>query len=263
MNKIDTLSSIEGRMLLQDIFHELRYEKQLSGTKTLSRCWKICTHETEIHRFTSKEAVVLHPLGFFRGTALWLEEILNRYYFSTINSFVYFGAAVLLVLIGIRRFSDTITDAMVIGGIAFEALMLIMMFIVMLFTPREDLLQNGQNGSAESIAEDLLMEIGEIGRDFAAAVAQLEEVGGNLKDMINKQELLISKVESSINIASQAVSPNPELLESMNQTSNALKDFTNTVAGLNISVNAIKKEEIEISVRKEVERIITDKVSKS
>lgn len=262
MKKLDTLSSIEGRLLLQDIFHELKYEKQLSGVKTLFRCWKLCTHEREMSMYSSKEAIVLHPLGFFRGTALWMEEILNRFYFSTINSFVYFGAAILLVLIGIRRFSDTITDTMVIAGLAFEALMLLVMFVVMLFTPREDLVPSQNNDGAVGIAEDLLMEIGEIGRDFAAAVAQLEELTGSIKEFTNKQEQLLGEVEKASSIAMQAVSPNPEMLDAMKQTGDALREFTNTVKELNRAACEIKKEEIELSVRKEIERLIVDKVAK-
>ena len=139
MKKIDTLSSIDGRRLLYKIFHELRYEKQLPSRSVLALCWRLCTQEREIFRFVKQEAIVSHPLGIVAGTALWMEEIVNRFYFSTVNSFVYLGAALLLVLIGIRRFSDNVSDGVVIAGIVFEALMLVFMFVVMIFTPNEDI----------------------------------------------------------------------------------------------------------------------------
>ena len=89
MKKIDTLSSLEGRSLLRDIFRELRVEKQVSGLATLGICWKICVHEKEIHRSVKKDYTIVHKLGILGGTALWMEEIVNRFYFSTINRFLF------------------------------------------------------------------------------------------------------------------------------------------------------------------------------
>jgi hypothetical protein len=138
MKKIDNISSIDGRLLLQQIFHQIRFERQRNSISTLFILWRICISDTEINQYLNPEQdiTIMYKLGFWRGTLLWLEEIVNRYYFSTINSFVYFGAAVLLVFIGINRFTDKVDDSTVVYGLAFEAIMLIAMFIVMLFTPK-------------------------------------------------------------------------------------------------------------------------------
>ena len=68
----------------------------MSGFSTSLLCWRICTSERELFRYSKNEVTVLHPLGFFSGSGLWMEEIVNRYYYSTINSFVYFGAAIFI-----------------------------------------------------------------------------------------------------------------------------------------------------------------------
>jgi len=263
MDKLETLSSMDGRGLLYDLFHEFRYEKQLSSFSTLALCWRICTNEKEIFRYSKKEVTIVHPLGFFSGTALWMEEIVNRYYYPTINSFVYLGAAMLLVLIGIRRFSDSITDGLVITGVAFEALMLIFMFVVMLFTPNDE--SSGKphtNEDDESSVTDLIIEVGEIATDFAAVVVQLENMNERLANLVKTQGDLIDSVNNMTETSAQAISPNPLMIEAMKETNIALNVFKDTVQNLNFAAEALRREEIEFAVRKEVERLLVDKIIK-
>ncbi len=259
MEQIETLSSIEGRRLLYRIFQELRYQKQMSNLTILSLTWRICTTEREISRYTKEEVQVLHPLGFFRGTALWMEEIVNRFYFSTINSFVYLGAAILLVLIGIRRFSSYVSDTIVILGVAFEALMLLFMFIVMLFTPSEDALPINQ--TEDESEKELLVEIGEIATDFATAVSKLENLGESIKSLLIQQNEILSSLRESNENIRQIISPNPKLIEIMEQTNQSLEEFNQTLEKLNQSANQLKQEEIEIAVRRELEKFFANMIN--
>ncbi|MFA6569902.1 MAG: hypothetical protein WCT77_01560 [Bacteroidota bacterium] len=262
MKNIDTLSSIEGRSLLNEIFQELRYQKQMSAFSTLLLCWRICINEREIFRYVKKEVTVLHPLGLFSGTGLWLEEIVNRYYYSTFNAFVYFGAAVLLLLIGIRRFNDNISNDVVIAGIAFEALMLILLFVIMLFTPNDDVLKYQTNGKDEdNPGGELLLEIGEISRDLAGAVVQLEKFDSSMQEMVKQQTALIQFLKNVSENFGQAVAPNPRMLEAMNELNSSLAVLKNTVDSLNSSAETLKKEEIEFAVRHELEKILANKIS--
>jgi hypothetical protein len=256
--RINTLSSLPGRALLNDIFKELRYEKQYSSFATLMRCWRLCINEKDINKFTNTEVNILHSLGFFGGTGLWLEEIVNRYYFSTINSFVYFGAAILLILIGVRRFSEAINDQVVIIGIAFEALMLMLMFFIMLFTPNDEI--SIDNQSSGNSGDELLAEVGEIGRDFAASLIQLEKLNESFNTIIESQSKLLVNVEAVARNSADASTPNPRMLELMKQTNTALEEFSDTVEKLNQTSQSLLKEEIELTVRREVERILIDKV---
>lgn len=256
MEQIETLSSVEGRRLLYRIFQELRYQKQMSNFSILTLTWRICTTEREISRYTKEDVQVLHPLGFFRGTSLWMEEIVNRFYFSTINSFVYLGAAILLVLIGVRRFSSSVSDTVVIAGVAFEALMLLFMFIVMLFTPSEDALPINQ--TEDEAEKELLVEIGEIATDFAAAVTKLETLGENVKNLLIQQTEILALLRESNEMTRQIVSPNPKLLEIMEQTNKSLAEFNQTLIKLNESASKLKQEEIEIAVRRELEKFFSN-----
>jgi hypothetical protein len=260
MKKIETISSLEGRRYLQKIYRELRFEKQRSAIAALIILWRICTREKEIYKHSKHEITVLYSLGFFRGTGLWMQEIINRHFFSTINSFVYLGAAVLLVLIGVRRFSESVSIEAVIAGIVFEALMLVFMFVVMLFSPSEEI-DVEEESSEEPTAEEIVNEIGEIGRDFAAALVQLEEISGKLDRTMQMQSELIKNSGEIARSNAEAVLPNPSMIEAMNSTNLALAEFKNTVDTLNDSVKSLRKEEIEHCVRKEIERIIVDKLA--
>jgi hypothetical protein len=263
MKTIETLSSLEGRKLLREIFYELRYEKQLSSFATLTMCWRICTREKQIHRYVNKDYQVAHSLGFFSGTALWMQEIVNRYYFTTINSLVYLGAAILLVLVGIRRFSDSIDDSTVIAGVIFEALMLVFMFIVMLFSPRDEDETQMKRKDGDSESDELITEIGEIGTEFASAVSSLENISSSLQDIIQNQMILTTRIGEIARCNAEAISPNPKLLEVMQETNDRFIELNGSISSLNRSVESLKDEKVEAIVRKEFERIISNKMLNS
>ena len=258
MKKLETLSTIEGRKVLIELFRELRYEKQMSSFMTLLQTWRICT---KLFRFMKNEITVMHPLGFFKGTSLWMQEIVNRFYFSTINSFVYFGAAILLSLIGIRRFNDNVTDAMVISGVAFEALMLIFMFVVMLFTPNDDAI-TATDVNEEDNEKELLIEIGEIGRDIAASVTKIEELINSVDQLIRQQVNLINVVNQVAKSTSDAVAPNPQMLDTMRVTNTVLEELRFTIESFNESAKKLNHAEVESAVKKEIERILINKITR-
>ncbi len=137
MTTIETLSSVHGRALLRDIYRELRFERQVSSLVVLTTMWRICSTERELIRMTKRDVVVLHPLGIWAGTSLWMQEVINRFFYSAINAFVYFGAALLLVAVGLNRTRVIETPGLVVAGVILEALLLMLLFVVMFFTPPE------------------------------------------------------------------------------------------------------------------------------
>ena len=103
----------------------------MGTAKILALTWRICIRERDLQKYGKEPIRVLHVLGTISGTSLWLEEIVNRFFFSTINSFVYIGAAILLVTIGLRRIYDVVPDWIVISSICLEAFLLSIMFFIM------------------------------------------------------------------------------------------------------------------------------------
>ena len=171
----------------------------------------------------------------------------------------------LLVLIGVRRFSDNISDEMVIGGVAFEAMMLMFIFFVMLFTPNEltDLEDKPEGNSEVEKIEELILEIGEIATDFANASVQMEKINENLESLVSNQKDLIIGMNSIARSVSDAVAPNPLMIESMKSTNLILNEFHNTIDNLNKSAQRLQIEEVENTVRKELEKILVKKINSS
>jgi hypothetical protein len=255
--KINSLSSIEGRQILREIFRELRFERQRGALSSLVICWRIAAYETSLNKFSGKNMKVLYPLGFFGGTSIWMQEVVNRFYFSTINSFVYFGAAVLLVLVGLRQFTETLDNRIVIAGIVFEALMLLFMFLVMIFTPPDE--SNG-SGTEETESGELLTEIGEIGRDFAAVVVQLEQLTLSINNLNDNQSKLLEEIKTIAKSSADAVAPNPKMLEIMDETNKSLGEFKGTLVDLNDTAKKLRHEEIQAEVKKQLAEILANRL---
>ncbi|MFN5113062.1 MAG: hypothetical protein ACK5EE_03010 [Ignavibacteria bacterium] len=263
MREITTLATLEGRSIIRDIFRDLRFERQMSSLSATLLLWRICTKEQDLKRFSSLDIHVMYPLGIISGTSLWLQEIINRFFYSTINSFVYFGAAILLVTVGLRRIYESIPDWVIAVSISIEAILLATMFFIMYFSPLDEESTNEQ-GDIERNKEVtlLLREVGEISREYAAMAVRLEQVTDTMREMSARQEALISTTRDSVQIASQAVAPNPELIAVMQQTGEQFKQFNAIVASLMNAAQELRKEEIEFAVRRELEKIIADTVAK-
>lgn len=255
MTEVRSLGSVEGRQLVRDIFRELKFERQYSGISILTTMWRLCTNEKELFRYSSKDIRVLHPLGTLRGTSLWMQEVVNRFYSSTINSFVYFGAAILLVMIGVRRFTDSVSDSTVLGSILFEAFLLIIVFLVLYFTPPDT--EDDEELTSADNQREVLREIGEIGRDYANVSIQLEQAVNQLRELQQVHEQLAERVRESTEAAHQAVNPNPALLATMDQTNKSLEQFHKSVESLNAATEKLQREEIDAAVRREVESLLS------
>lgn len=258
MLKIDSLTSLQGRKLIQQIFLELKYERQLSGFRILIILWRLCTHERDFSKYIKQEVQVAHSLGTLSGTSLWMQEVVNRFYYTSFNSFVYFGAAIILLLVGIRRFSGNVPDAVVIGGIAFESFLLFLMFIIMFFSPAEDEVLNSDEKTEE---RELLNEVGELSREIAMVAVQLENVVDSLKSINTYQNDMVASLEKIAQAASDSVSPNPEMLSAMKELNQELGLFKERIVELNKSAEAIKVEEIKSQVKIELENIISKRIS--
>lgn len=257
MTEVRSLGSLEGRRIVRDIFRELRFERQYSGFTILTTMWRVCTNEKELFRYSSNEVRVLHPLGTMRGTSLWMQEVVNRFYSATINSFVYFGAAILLVMIGVRRFTDHVSDATVLGSILFEAFLLVIMFLVLYFSPAEASDEDDADMTTGDNQREVLREIGEIGRDYANVSIHLEQAVQQLKELQRVHEQLADRVRESTEAAHQAMHPNPALVTTMDKTNHSLERFQQSVEALNSATDKLRREEIDAAVRREVEALLT------
>lgn len=255
MQTIETIASIEGRRLLHSIFRELRFERQFNSFKILLTTWKVCTSEQNIGNISNKDISILHKIGFLKGSAVWMEEIVNRFFFSSVLSLVYFGAAFLILVIGLNRYIDGIPLFLLIAAVVFESTMLIVMFFTMLFSPKDDSYYDEENTN-ETTKDELLLEIGEIGRDLASAVEQLENVNSAFKSIITIQHDMVESLKEVNRINMELSQPNPELIEHLRKTNVELEQFQNSFHELNKSISQIKDEKIDEKVKEQISKII-------
>jgi len=257
MTTIETLSSVHGRTLLREIYRELRFERQVGALVTLTAMWRISTTERELIRMTKRDVVVLHPLGIWSGSSLWMQEVVNRFFYSAINAFVYLGAALLLVAVGLNRTRVIETPSIVVAGVILEALLLALLFVVMFFTPPEETEADSASTEQSAATEELLRELGEIGRDYAAMAVQLETIAGTLNDLVERQDTMIVQMRDGVEAAVSAVAPNPDLMNSMRGTTTSLERFTESVDALGERLRAVEREEMQRLVRNELEQIFS------
>lgn len=257
MTTLETLSTASGRALLRDLHQELRFDKQMHALSTLLLLWRICTRESDLFRTVNRDVTVLHPLGLLGGTSLWMQEIINRFYYAPINAFVYMGAAFLLVAVGLNRIRIIDTPGLLVTAIIVEALLLLMLFLVMFFTPPSEADGQSGQGESDSTTQELVRELGEIGRDYAAMAVQLETISVTLHEVVERQDAMTAQLRDSVQAAVGAVAPNPELMHSMKQNTLALADFTESVSALSERLKAVERQEVERLVRQELERILS------
>ena len=133
----------------------------------------------------------------------------------------------------------------------------------MYFTPPEEPdIDSGQDSSSNA-TDELLREMGEIGRDYAAMAVQLEAISGSLSDLVDRQDGIVNSMRASVDAAVSAVSPNPELLESMKSTTGALDRFAVSVEALSERLQVVERQEVERLVRVELEKILSRKILKT
>lgn len=257
--QINSLDSVKGRKLVRNIYYDLKFNKFVKGFNLLFILWKICVNKDNLKKYSDSDVEISHSLGFIHGTSLWMEEIFNRYYFSTLNAFVYFGAAILLLLVGLRKFSNLINDGIVIAGFVLEASLLVLMFIFLLFNPKEDLFEEE---TSDNEKDELISEIGEIARDFANATFQLEKMNTNFSAIQNSQNELIQTLSELSENISKNLKPNDEMLDIMKLTNSSLIDFNKKILNLNNDLEKVRLKNMEQAIQSELGKILTSLVNK-
>jgi hypothetical protein len=191
-----------------------------------------------------------------------MQEIINRHFYAPVNAIVYLGAALLLLAVGLNRTRVIETPALVVTGIVVEAFLLILLFTVMFFTPPDDgdaEIPSSHHGQS-TMSDDLLRELGEIGRDYAAMAVQLESIAESLADVVDRQDKMLGMLQDSVQAALDAVAPNPALTTAMQQTSAVLQQFAENVAALTERFQTVERQEVERLVRAELATLITSRI---
>jgi hypothetical protein len=256
---ISNLGTPSGRRVYQDLWHDLIIEQRSAVIPSLLRLLRTAISGAEV-RLVSKDASysIGHPLGLRHGFRLFMEEIIVRHYFNNVQALVYFGAVLLLLFLGLR-FAGLLSEEVALIGIGIEACMLLILFLVLFYSPEDDHheiveLEVAQDPTAsdEEDARDVIREV----------LDEIEDIGGTYATLGMKMEQLARAQEESIRELAQRVGAiqGLNLLEShaerLETTNTLLAQLTTAIDGMNQRIDMMFGKELEYHVRREMERIL-------
>lgn len=256
---ISNLGTPSGRRVYQDLWHDLIIEQRSAVIPSLLRLLRTAISGAEV-RLVSKDASysIGHPLGLRHGFRLFMEEIIVRHYFNNVQALVYFGAVLLLLFLGLR-FAGLLSEEVALIGIGIEACMLLILFLVLFYSPEDDHheiveLEVAQDPTAsdEEDARDVIREV----------LDEIEDIGGTYATLGMKMEQLARTQEESIRELAQRVGAiqGLNLLEShaerLETTNTLLAQLTTAIDGMNQRIDMMFGKELEYHVRREMERIL-------
>ncbi len=256
---ISNLGTPSGRRVYQDLWHDLIIEQRSAVIPSLLRLLRTAISGAEV-RLVSKDATysIGHPLGLRHGFRLFMEEIIVRHYFNNVQALVYFGAVLLLLFLGLR-FAGLLSEEVALIGIGIEACMLLILFLVLFYSPEDDHheiveLEVAQDPTAsdEEDARDVIREV----------LDEIEDIGGTYATLGMKMEQLARAQEESIRELAQRVGAiqGLNLLEShaerLETTNTLLAQLTTAIDGMNQRIDMMFGKELEYHVRREMERIL-------
>jgi hypothetical protein len=182
---IKDLESNEGRRLLHEFFHDRRV-KNFSEIRTLFECWRVCRTATNIQLGDGRRLRFESSLGMKLGTRVFFEEIVSTYYYNVIQGLVYFGA--MLVLVGVGLYLSGYDLLFALGGLAIEALFLLLLATVTAFSRNEDA---GPTAAPLGLSENLISSINSSIREMTTAVSDLFRL---VSQTDIRQDVLLTKL---------------------------------------------------------------------
>lgn len=258
---LSNLATAAGRAAYQEYWHDLVVDQRSAVLPSLVRLWRTAAFGSEM-RITSTGVTskIAQKLGPRLGTRIFMEEIIVRHYFNNVQALVYFGAVILLVFLGLR-FAGLLSERVSLIGIAIEALMLVLLFMVLFYAP-EDQVQVHEaqpaQGAVDADDEDrdadrqvireVLSELEEIGGTYAGLGARLEQATRAQDDSLRQLAEKVAAIRGLGELQAHA-----ELLEGTNAL---LSQLVHSIDAMNTRIDVLFGKELEFHVRKELERIV-------
>ena len=214
--------------------------------RALWTAWWLCVRGDEVQG--------QQGLGLWRGTALWLEEVVHRYYFSQVNALVYFGAAVLLVLLGMRRFlHNTLPEWLLIGGIALEALLLLALVVTLLFAPTE----SAPSSPSDEELRWLLSDLNELAQSYDGLLQRWDRSLERLQQL----ESVTTTLEQLAATLRSTPIPSTELIEALRSLTDALHRTHEGMAELVQQLERLNQQQLRELVQREVHHVLEELIA--
>ncbi len=177
-----------------------------------------------------------NTLGLNLGTRVCMEEIIARYYFNAVQGWVYFGAMILLIFVGLR-FAGVITERMTLVGIGIEAMMLLALSIVTHFLPNDDA---QPQSLTQGRPELLLSSINQSVQGMTDAVSDLFRL---ISQTDMRQDILLTKLTEYI---SKVSAENTRLqVEKLEETNQNLREFGEMIRTTQLEVTQKQLQKLD------------------
>lgn len=219
---IKDLEIPEGRLILNEFYHDRRIQHKIEFA-TILECWRLCKRGTEVQLSDGRFIYIENPLGFRLGTRVCIEEIIGRYYYNSVQGWVYFGAMVLLIFVGLRL-GGVIPEKAALIGVGIEAFMLFLLALVTYYSPSDE-------ASPVSIhtrtPETLLSSINQSVQGMTNAVSDLFRL---ISQTDMRQDILLTRLTEYI---SKVSTENTRVqIDKLEETNQNLRGFGETLAEL-------------------------------
>lgn len=219
---IKDLEIPEGRLILHEFYHDRRIQVKMEIAIVLE-CWRLCKRGTEIQLSDGRIILIENPLGFRLGTRVCIEEIIGRYYYNSVQGWVYFGAMVLLIFVGLRL-GGVIPERAALIGVGIEAFMLFLLAVVTYYSPSDDV---SPSSYPLRSSDNLLSSINQSVQGMTNAVSDLFRL---ISQTDMRQDVLLTRLTEYI---SKVSAENTRLqIEKMGETNKNLRDFAETLREL-------------------------------
>jgi uncharacterized protein YukE len=216
---IRSLQVPEGRRLYRDFFYD-RLLRNNRVFQTLIECWKLAVRGLDLQISDGRSIHFETYLGRRLGTRVFLEEILGRYYYNTIQGWVYIAAIVLIVGVGLYLGGYDFRFA--IAGFALQAFFLLLLAIVTMFSPMEDSAAPDSMGMSEPQMTALNRAV----KDMTNAVTDIFRL---ISQTDFRQDVLLTKLTE--NQAKIMSSSTRQMIDTLEETNRILSDLRAGITG--------------------------------
>ncbi len=253
---LQNLNTNEGRAAYHRYWRDLVIDQGNMVIPSLIRLWQTAARATSFElAATGERFEIVHTLGLRAGTRIFMEEVVVRQYFNNIQALVYLGAVLLLISLGLR-FAGLLSGGIALIGIGIEVMMLLMLFVVLFYTPEESheieevpVSESDGPGIEEQTIRtihEVLEEIEEIGGSYAALGMRMEKLAQGQSEQLADLSRHVSNIRGL-----DALSSHADALERMNEL---LGTLVGSIERMNERIDTLTGAEIEHHVRRELSR---------
>ncbi len=270
----------EGRVLLNEFYHDRRIRHKIE-LATIQDCWRLCKRGTEVQFSDGRVIQIENPLGFRLGTRVCIEEIIGRYYYNSVQGWVYFGAMVLLIFVGLRL-GGVIPEKAALIGVGIEAFMLFILAVVTYYSPSEEIGGGSVSFDLKKNPDTLLSSINQSVQGMTNAVSDLFRL---ISQTDMRQDVLLTRLTEYISkVSAENTRLQIEKLEETNrnlmlfgetlgrlqneiageqlkklgETNNALQSLNGTMIMMHEQMQTALQQSVHALIRQEVSEIFTE-----